>query len=30
MSLENEVRRHELLESAFEKHRNNINVGSAR
>jgi hypothetical protein len=30
MSLENEVRRHELLESAFEKHRSNINVDNAR
>jgi hypothetical protein len=30
MSLENEVRRDELLESAFEKHRSNINIDNAR
>lgn len=30
MSLESEVRSHELLESAFEKHRHNIDVDNAR
>lgn len=30
MSLGNEVRSHGILESAFEKHRNNINVDEAR
>lgn len=30
MSLENEVRDTEVLESAFEKHRQNINVDNGR
>jgi hypothetical protein len=30
MSVENEVRRQEILESAFEKHRHNVNVDEAR
>jgi hypothetical protein len=30
MSLENEVRDAEILESAFEKHRQNINIDNGR